>query len=76
MNVFLENAAAFILLVTRGAHFAFLEEFVSDSELDVEEINVEDLSGYKFFDNQELNTTITYLNAHEVLFTLRFPIEE
>ena len=76
MNGFLENEASFILLVTRGEHFAFLEEFVSDSELDVEEIDVEDLSGYKFFDNQELNTTIAYLNAHEVLFSLRFPIEE
>ena len=76
MNDFLQDEAPFILLVTRGESFAFLEEFVSDSELDVEEIDVEDLSGYKFFDNQELNTTITYLNVHEVLFTLRFPIEE
>ena len=76
MNVFFEDTAALTLLVTRGADFAFLEAFVSDSEMDVEEINIQNLSGYKFFINQELNTTITYLNVHDVLFTLTFPIEE
>ena len=76
MNGFFENPAAFTLFVTRGTDFAFLEAFVSDSEMDVEEINTQNLSGYKFFINQELNTTITYLNVHDVLFTLTFPIEE
>ncbi len=61
----------FILLVSQGTSFAFLEEFVSNSAMDVEETDVEGLSGYKFFDAGELFTAILYLNANQVLFSIR-----
>ena len=63
----------FILLVSRGVSFAFLEEFVSVHAMDVEETDAGNLSGYKFFDDGELYTTIAYLNTHQVLFSIRFP---
>ena len=66
----------FILLVSRGASFAFLEEFVSIRAMDVEETDVGNLSGYKFFDAGELYTTIAYLNTHQVLFSIRYPFTD
>ena len=64
----------FILLVSQGTSFAFLEEFVSNSAMDAEETDVEGLSGYKFFDTVELFTVILYLNANQVLFSIRRPV--
>ena len=66
----------FILLVSRGASFAFLEEFVSNRVMDVEETDVGNLSGYKFFDAGELYTVIAYLNANQVLFSIRYPFTD
>ncbi len=69
MNAY--DEPSFILLVQQGTNFAFLEEFVSNSAMDVEETNVGDLLGYKFFDAIELFTVILYLNANQVLFSIR-----
>ena len=70
------DAPLLILLVARGDSFAVLEEFVSVNVMDVEEVDVGDESGYKFFDDAELNRTRAYLNTRGVLYSLSFPIPD
>jgi hypothetical protein len=56
----------FALVLVENVHFQQLEQYASDHNLDVMTIDMFFMSGFGFFDIQEVNQTITYLQLQGI----------